>query len=368
MAAKHTKAQKPIVDLHCWPCVVFPFCGAQAVGGVIVAFPLFVLAVYLTSNSYLLTMIADKVQQSVKAKSLSEVRDSIQTKYNEDYKRINNGENLKVTQEELLEKISLSDYWVTFFIFCSTADIISDAVYAGITDFINPAMEFVVVLFLLLPIIVLFVQHQVRMGEAWLKTKGGDDRENVRRVLESDWRVPLMPLIMVASVSCFWVVLSYRFAIILGRIFVKLAFTFIKDWCVHHPQPSPRTIIDVCVWFRPPGAPRSALELEVFRPPAPLSNPCVGGCILTTRYGKTAGENFVRRLSMQTNVLSSKEKDDQGDEEGDDGIIRRAQSGVVKRTHRTAPAYRALRFAAFSTRSYCRKGSCPQLPNARQEN
>ena len=51
----------------------------------------------------------------------------------------------------------------------------------------------------------------------WLKTRGGYD---YAVVLDSGWRVPLMPDLMLGSVATFWVLLSYRWAVMLAHWFI----------------------------------------------------------------------------------------------------------------------------------------------------
>ena len=165
---------------------------------------------------------ANDLQQMLRAKTLSEVQDALRTRYEK-----NNNETLKISVAQLQEQIKINMFWACFFIFCSTADIISDSIYAYVTDFINPTMKGATVIFLLLPMAVLFVQHQVRMGEAWLKTRDGEELALVRRVLGSDWRVPLMPVVMLGSVATFWIVLSYRFTVMMGRAFMRVEHSWL---------------------------------------------------------------------------------------------------------------------------------------------
>ena len=207
------------------------FFALGALGGVLVTFPLFIIGLYVASKFPEVQKLADKVQHSLKAKSLTEVEDAIRSsEIGKSYLQKNNGQDLQLGVDVLREEISLNFFWVNVFIVGSSADITTDTYYASATTFMNPIMEFVVVLFLLLPMIVLFVQHQLRMGQAWLKTEDGRDLKHVRRVFESDWKFILMPFFPLASITTFWIVLTYRFAVIMGRVFVAYAFGFIKLW------------------------------------------------------------------------------------------------------------------------------------------
>ena len=200
-----------------------------AIGCVAVAYPLFIGLFYGVGKVDWLQEPLNRVSQAFRAKTLRNVQDALTTEYaakeRQKAKKEANyvAKTLKLEEKDLLSQIKLHKFFCYLFIVASSADILTDAVYAGVIptpfqqEFINPAMHIAVVLFLLLPILVLFVQHQAKMGEAWLQLKGGSDRTFVRLVLDSDWRIPLMPMFMLLAVVTFWVVLSYRFAVKLGR-------------------------------------------------------------------------------------------------------------------------------------------------------
>ena len=174
------------------------FFAFAALGSALVAYPLFISLFYGVSKIEWIQEPLRKIGQAFRAKTLRNVQDAVTTEYNSHEDRKKDKRVLNITEEHLLAQIKLHKFFCYLFICASSADIFSDAVYAGVIptpwaqEFLNPAMHIAVVLFLLLPILVLFVQHQARMGEAWLKRKGGHDDPTVRRILDSDWRVPLM--------------------------------------------------------------------------------------------------------------------------------------------------------------------------------
>ena len=76
---------------------------------------------------------------------------------------------LDINDVKLEKRIKLDSSNAMKFIVFSTFDITSDAVYAVETDFANAALGIAVSLFLMLPIIYLLLQHQIKMAQAWLK-------------------------------------------------------------------------------------------------------------------------------------------------------------------------------------------------------
>ena len=127
---------------------------------------------YTVSKVPVLANLMEVISNAFRAKTLTDVQDALTRKYNADQakaKEVNPEHEvklLKITDDQLKEGIKIDMKFAYAFIFFSTLDIITDAVYAVITSFINPAMHLAVVLFLLLPMMVLFVQHQVSLSSA----------------------------------------------------------------------------------------------------------------------------------------------------------------------------------------------------------